>query len=284
MVRRYSGKDFFESDLDKVREIIQSNPERPRLFLSRAVCEVFNWRKPNGELKEMSCRVAMLRMERDGLIRLPAPRTKNGNGKPYKSRYLEIVECSSVCIGSLSTLKLELVREKQQSYLWNELINRYHYLGFKPLPGAQLRYFIFSGTDIVALLGFGASAWKVGPRDRWIGWNSLQRERNLQLIVNNARFLILPWVFRKNLASKILSLACKRIGDDWNDRYKYRPVLLETFVEERFLGTSYKASNWLNVGETQGRGKADKYHRIKLPTKSIWLYPLSKSFRSQLIQ
>ena len=115
------------------------------------------------------------------------------------------------------------------------------------------------------------------------GWRPSERERNLQLIVNNARFLILPWVQSKNLASKLLALASRQLPQDWQDRYAYRPVLLETFVEtQRFTGACYKAANWIHVGQTQGRGKLDRDHKADLPTKSIWLYPLSRHFRRSL--
>jgi hypothetical protein len=282
VLRRYCGKDFSIPDLEKIRTLIEFHSDKNRLFLSKAVCEVFNWRKPNGELKDMSCRVAMLRMERDKLIDLPPPQNRNGNGKPTERRTLEGAERDFISIGSLSCLKMEVVKERPQSFLWNELIDRYHYLGYKPLPGSQLRYFVYWEGEIVCLLGFGSAAWKVGPRDQWIGWDTHQREKNLQLIINNARFLILPWVRRKNLASKVLSLVRKRICDDWDERYSYRPVLMETFVENRFTGTSYKASGWDCVGMTQGRGKLDQFHKNALPSKSIWLFPLVKSFRSQL--
>ena len=131
--------------------------------------------------------------------------------------------------------------------------------------------------------GFGAPAWKTAPRDRFIGWRPSERERNLQLIVNNARFLILPWVESQNLASKLLALAARQLPQDWHDRYAYRPVPLETFVDtQRFTGACYKAANWIHVGQTQGRGKLDWHHQADLPTKSIWLYPLSKLFRRSL--
>ena len=132
-------------------------------------------------------------------------------------------------------------------------------------------------------LALAPPAWKTAPRDRFIGWRPSERERNLQLIVNNARFLILPWVESKNLASKLLALASRQLPQDWQDRYAYRPVLLETFVDTgRFTGACYKAANWIHVGQTQGRGKLDRDHKADLPTKSIWLYPLSKHFRRSL--
>ena len=166
---------------------------------------------------------------------------------------------------------------------WIDLMNRYHYLGYGRIAGASLRYFVEAGGQVLALLGFGAAAWKTAPRDEYIGWTHEQRERNLHLIVNNVRFLILPWIRSRNLASRILSLAARRIGDDWEKYYSYRPVLLETFVEkERFEGTCYKAANWLYLGETKGRGKLDVHHKCALPVKTVWVYPLTKSFRTAL--
>jgi hypothetical protein len=167
--------------------------------------------------------------------------------------------------------------------LWNELIERYHYLGYAPLPGAQMRYLVFSGPRLLAALGFGAAAWKVAPRDRFIGWNDDQRRRHLHLVVNNARFLILPWVTSPNLASCILGRILQQLPEDWKSRYGYRPVLLETFVQqERFRGTCYRAANWLRVGQTQGRGKLDCHHRPRLPVKDVYVYPLQKDFRATL--
>ncbi len=172
---------------------------------------------------------------------------------------------------------------KADSHLWNEFIDRYHYLGYNPLPGAQLRYFAKADNQVIALFGFGAAAWKTAPRDTFIGWTPEQREKNLHLVINNARFLVLPWVKSKNLASKLLSLVSKQLPNDWLKRYSYQPVLLETFVErKRFLGTSYKAANWLCVGDTKGRGKLDTKNEFKLPIKSVWVYPLVKNYASLL--
>ena len=167
--------------------------------------------------------------------------------------------------------------------LWNAYIQRYHYLGHQLLPGAQLRYFVRASGKVIALLGFGASAWKVKARDACIGWTAEQRQRGLHLIVNNARFLILPWVKCRNLASRVLALISRRLAQDWHTRYAYRPVLLETFVEKpRFTGTCYKAANWRYLGDTQGRGKLDTRHQYGEPVKSIWIYPLAHDFRRQL--
>jgi len=185
--------------------------------------------------------------------------------------------------GELIDLRLELVDQSGPSQLWNEYIDRYHYLGYTPLPGAQLRYLATARGQVVALLGFGAAAWKTKPRDEFIGWTARQREANLHLVVNNARFLIFPWVRSRHLASRLLGMARRRIAADWEERYSYRPALLETFVEtERFAGTSYKAANWICVGETKGRGKLDVHHTAKQPIKTVWLSPIRKDFRKIL--
>lgn len=282
---RYCGRNFSGPQIDKIRQIIASDEGLNRVKISRRVCEVFGWYKHDGGLKEMSCRVALLRMERDGLIKLPIPQRKNGNRTARVSISSASDPETPICVGAgaLEPLSLVLVVKGKKSKLWNELIERYHYLGYKPLPGAQLRYFVFSGSRLLAVLGFGASAWSVAGRDCYIGWCAEQRKGNLHLVVNNARFLIMPWIQSKNLASKILSKACKQIRNDWQARYNYSPVLMETFVEiNRFTGACYKAANWTQVGITSGRGKLEKSKQGKLPKKSILLYPLVKDFRKIL--
>lgn len=282
---RYCGREFTETDLELIRRLLTDPPGINRHKLSRLFCEAVGWRKADGGLKEMSCRVALLRMHREGHIVLPAPqRPANNDLKKGKRTLFALPQPEVNKKAGEHMLELQLV-EKADSALWNEYIDRYHYLGYTPLPGAQLRYFVKSGDQVLALLGFGAAAWKTAPRDEYIGWDAGTRKRNLHLVVNNARFLILPWVRSKNLGSKVLGMASRRISEDWLARYNYEPVLLETFVEkERFLGTCYKAANWVCVGDTQGRGKLDIHNEYKLPVKGIWLYPLRKDFRRQLTE
>jgi hypothetical protein len=280
---RYCGRDFTLGQIDLIRELL-TVPKMNRARLSREVCERLGWRRDNGALKDMSCRVALLRMHTDGLISLPPPR----NPKPVTYRsypHLEQAVLEPVIIPSidLATLTVDPVLTRADSRLWNTYIEHHHYLGHQLMPGAQMRYFVRAAGHIIAALGFGASAWKVKPRDQLIGWTAQQRQRNLHLVVNNARFLILPWIRCKNLASRILALISKRLPDDWHARYAYRPVLLETFVEKpRFTGTCYKAANWQRLGDTQGRGKLDTLHRHDQPIKSIWIYPLTRHFKRQL--
>lgn len=275
---RYCGREFSETDIKLINQLIASDPRIYRQKLSQKFCEEVGWRKHDGGLKEMSCRVAFLRMQEDGHISLPAPRRVHCRAGTKRTL---LAEPQPEIQKKAGEYELEItVVSKDDSALWNEYIDRYHYLGYTPLPGAQLRYFIKSSDRILALLGFGAAAWKTAPRDNHIGWDAQSRKKNLHLIVNNARFLILPWVRSKNLGSKILSMISKRISADWQERYNYAPLLLETFVEkQRFQGTCYKAANWVCVGDTQGRGKPDTRHECKLPVKSVWLYPLRKDFR-----
>ncbi|MGB9440246.1 MAG: DUF4338 domain-containing protein [Desulfobacterales bacterium] len=281
---RYCGRDFSKQELVVIRQLISENPSATRAVLSRLTCQALHWYKIDGGLKEMSCRVAMLRMQDDGLIKLPAARHRHcpANNVQFTSATDPKPKIKKP-VDALPCVQLQIVMGRQQSRLWNEYIHRYHYLGYKPLPGAQLRYFVISGNDIIALLGFGASAWQCAPRDKYIGWTHDQRKKKLQYIVNNARFLILPWVKCKNLASKILSLASHRLSRDWQDHYGYQPVLLETFVErDRFAGTCYKAANWVLVGQTKGRGKLGPAGKISVPIKDLWLYPLERNFRHEL--
>ena len=277
---RYCGRHFSSTELDQIRSLIKHNPEFNRSRLSREVCEMLHWLKPDGKLKDMSCRVAMLRMHEDGLICLPPPtRIKHPIRKIEPTAATDLQDAVLCSVELLPERHFKVVTKKS-SALWNEYIQRYHYLGYTPLPGAQLRYFIYAGEQLVALIGFGAAAWQTAPRDNFIGWNHDQRKKNLNLIVNNARFLILPWIKSKNLASKILALTARQLPDDWEGRYTIRPLLLETFVEkERFAGTCYRAANWKLLGQTQGRGKLGPAGKISVPIKDVWVYPLNKNFR-----
>jgi hypothetical protein len=279
----YCGRDFSEADLTLIRNLIADHPEDHRAALSRQVCRMLQWYKADGGLKEMSCRVAMLRMQADDVIALPPARRAKS---PLRCRAFTTASDPLHPIvrpvHHLAPLVLCKV-ERSQSRLWNEYIQRYHYLGYTPLPGAQLRYFVMLDQQVVALLGFGAAAWQAAPRDNYIGWTHALRQRHLPLVVNNARFLILPWIQVKNLASTILGMAVKQVPQDWQEQYAIKPVLMETFVEtDRFAGTCYKAANWVHVGQTKGRGKLGPSGTQSVPIKDILLYPLSRDFKKIL--
>lgn len=282
-MRRYCGRDFTDQELVQIRGLIAENPNRTRAELSRLTCQRLAWYKADGGLKAMSCRVAMLRMAKDGLITLPPPRRKPPSQKIRFTSQTDPQPDITQPVHALPSPQFCPVEHRDHSRLWNEYIHRYHYLGYKPLPGAQLRYFVTIDHQIVAALGFGAAAWQIAPRDQFIGWSHEQRQTHLPLIVNNARFLIMPWVKSKNLASKILAMAARRLPDHWQSQYGIRPVLLETFVDtQRFTGACYKAANWTSVGKTKGRGKLGPAGKQSVPIKNIWLYPLCRQFKQLL--
>jgi hypothetical protein len=279
------GRPFDGADLERIRaEMAAANPPL-RSEIARRVCRALQWSDARGRPKLMSARVGLLRLHRAGLIALPAPSRGNGNGRGLVRGPEVWPEPLPVggTVGQLRALRLEAAQEKGASRLWNGLIERYHYLGYTPLPGAQLRYLIHADHGVLGAIGFGAAAWKVAARDRWIGWEAPARETHLGGVLNNARFLILPWVEVKNLASKVLALAAARIPADFAARYGERVVLLETFVEiPRHRGTCYRAANWRYVGETRGRGKCDRTHQAALPRKAVYVYPLAGDFRAAL--
>ncbi len=279
------GRPLSVADVETIRREIRLADPLNRAEIARRVCRALDWSNALGEPKLMSCRVGLLRLHRAGLIKLPAPRNGNGNGLALKHEPKtwppELPLHGSA--GELSGLRLEAVAGKAASRLWNGLIDRYHYLGYTPLPGAQIRYLIDSDQGLLGALGFGAAAWKVAVRDRWIGWDASVREAHLGRVLNNARFLLLPWIEVKNLASKVLALSATQVAEDFAERYGERPLLLETFVEtRRFRATCYRAANWQYLGETRGRGKGNRTHRAALARKGVYIYPLRVDFRREL--
>ncbi len=288
-VETFCGQPVSAQQLAEIAEIIETFPKLSRTELASTICEIFSWKRPTGKLKSIECRQFLERLDENGTIKLPACRKHHRNKGPMKVRHSsrsDIQPTVSAELRHLRPIRLTRVKHKEQRQLWYEYVDRYHYLGYQLPFGAQLRYFIESDT-VDAVLGcfqFSSPAWKMAPRDRWIGWSDDQRNVNLQKIVNNSRFLILPWVKVKNLASAALSQAVKRVPDDWQEVYGYRPVLMETLVDrKRFKGTCYKAANWVHVGKTTGRGRMDRYCvREGLAVKEIYLYPLSCRFRQEL--
>ena len=284
---RLCGRPFSHAALQAIKEEVQGGYSLSRMEIARRVCKRLKWDNVSGQPQLMSCRVGLLRLHRLGLISLPPPLTRNGNGKGLvrQKAKLPLLSVLETDIQSLTGLRLDRVRSREESAYWNSLIDEYHYLGYKPLPGAQARYLIrWDGGDLGAI-GFSAAAWKVGVRDRWIGWHALTREKGLRLIVNNARFLVLPNIRVKNLASRVLSLCARRIRVDFLETYNYEPVLLETFVEKgRYSGVCYRAANWHYLGDTTGRGKSDRYHRQGVPVKAVFVYPLVRNPRQSLAE
>jgi len=288
---RICSRPFGEYELKVVRNIIGDGQDEGigRSEIARRVCIALNWRNVRGDLKEMGARVALLRLHRQGWIALPDPRNRNGNAYGGAQRLARAPVPqppeSEVCISlaQLGTVRLQEVENRGDSLLWDGLIDRYHYLGHAPLSGAQIRYLIHADRGVIGAIGFGAAAFALQARDRWIGWDRRQRDRRREWLLNNRRFLILPWIRVANLASHILSMAARQVQADFPARYGYAPLLLETFVEQdRFTGGCYRAANWIDVGLTAGRGRNDRRHRASLAVKRIWLYPLRRDARKRL--
>jgi hypothetical protein len=284
-MKNYGGYTANELS-NTLTRLMNEHPGIKRSPLSRLVCEALNWRGVDGRLSEMTCRVMMLRLQKDGLITLPPSQIPNPRRRArYEATSLTDPQTEiNQPVHELPALRIEIVQGQGcASRLWNEFMARYHYLGYTPLSGHQMRYQVYAADKLVALLGFGASAWKLADREHLIGWNNEQRLRNLHKVINNTRFLILPWVKSKGLASKILAKVARQLPHDWQQRYHYQPVLLETFVESpRHAGTCYKAANWQRIGRTTGRGKKSLSTKQAVPVKDIWMYHLHKNYRNML--
>ncbi len=282
--RQLCGQPFSSDKLEKIKREIRLSGSAYRAEIARRVCERLDWKDALDRPKLMSGRVALLRLHRAGYIELPAPRNGNGNTKPLtRQSDLPLERPINARVEDLDGLSLERVEDRGQSALWNGMIDRYHYLGYQRLAGAQLRYLIRHDGGLLGAMGWGASAWTIKPRDQWIGWDHAARERNLAKVLNNCRFLLLPWVRIKNLASKVLAMSVQQVSADYERLYGQPLALFETFVETgRFRGTCYRAANWQHVGRTRGRGKNDRQNQWALPVKDIYVYPLRADFRRAL--
>jgi len=279
------GREFSAREIRDIQETVKLFPKLSRYELAQTICEHLCWVTPTGRYKRHSCAQALEKLEAMGHFELPA---KQGVRRGREEIRLGAgTDPAPPLVGSVrdfAPIGLQAVQGRQPIRLWNEYVERYHPLGYKRPFGAHQRYFIVDGTGrrLGGLL-FAASAWALVERDRWIGWTPRQRAQRLNWVVNNSRFLILPWVRIRNLASKVLSLAAQRIQPDWQQRYGYRPVLLESFVDaQRYAGTCYQAANWIRLGVTAGRGRMDRRHRYLSTPRVIFVYPLVTDFRSHL--
>jgi len=282
----FQGRLVIDEDIESVKNLLIENPNWSRSRLSQELCKKWDWVSASGQIKDMACRSYLRKLEQHGYIQLPAQRTRKSGIYVQRSIMPVLHERNPITedLKGLFPIELRLVEEGYDLKRFKYFISAYHYLGWSGTVGENLKYLVLDKTERpLGCIMFGAAAWKVAPRDAVIGWDVQTRKRNLSLIANNNRFLILPWVRVKHLASHILGRICRRIATDFMNKYHHPVYLLETFVEkERFMGTCYKAANWENVGDTKGRGKLDIKKEFKLPVKSIWLYPLSENYREQL--
>ena len=280
------GRTVTADDLQLIRRLIKDNPSWHRKRLSIELCQYWNWRAANGQLKDMSCRSLLLKLARGGHVTLPPPLRSANNS--HRHRNIQFVPHQrSPIIANLQTLRpiyITSVQHGEQQQLFKTFLARYHYLGYSGTVGENIKYLAFDRNDNpLACLLFGAAAWNIAPRDRFIGWDAETRKRNLHLLTNNMRFLILPWIGVPHLASHLLGHVAKRICADWQNKYNHPIYVLETCVEhQRFYGTCYQAANWRYVGQTKGRSRNDRYNSIQVPIKDVYLYPLTPDFQEVL--
>ena len=286
--RTFSGRRFKPAELAEIREVVACCPGLSRTELAKTVCELLEWARPSGTLKSRECLEFLETIDAEGIIRLPERRQTRPFGSKTGIQPLREEEAVSLTgsVGQYGPVVLVKVCDRAGRDLWRGMVERCHYLGYKVPFGASLRYFIQVSRPeprIVGCMQFSSPAWRMADRDRWIGWDDALRGEHLQRVVNNSRFLILPGVRVKNLASAALAEASRVLPGDWETQYGVRPVLLETVVDgARFSGTCYRAANWTEVGVTSGRGRMDRANvRSGEAAKKIFLMPLAKDFRQR---
>ncbi len=284
------GNEISSEKINQIKNMIAENQQISRRQLSQQVSERFNWRSPNGKLKEMSSRVALLKLHRQGIINLPEgyQRPFSNSGKDSGNKLIPEMPETKCKLSELAEIRIIRVssRYSKNHHKWKEMMGRYHYLGSGPLCGHQMKYLIESKRyGYVGGFAFSSAAWRLEARDNWIGWDDKRRIKNLSRIVCNSRFLIVPHVKVKNLASYALSKSIKQLKEDWQEQYNIKPLVLETFVQrDRFKGSSYQAANWIHIGSTKGRGRQDRNKEFGEPVKDIYLYPLDKNYREELCE
>ena len=281
----FAGRCFSPEELALIRQAAADYAGLGITEIARTICVWLDWKRPSGRLKNHECRLLLERLRDQGLLTLPALHRSGRCGPRTVSITVESDPQSAIqtTVADLQPLRLVQVLSTDGA-LFRQFIERYHYLGYRIPTGANLRYFVQAGSgQMLACLQWSSPAWTMAARDRWIGWSTQQRARNLQYIVNNSRFLILPWVRVKGLASSILARAAGQLVVDWRQQYGYTPMLLETLVDTaRFNGTCYRAANWIDLGKTSGRGRMDRHHRNHIVPKTIFVLPLCRRVQQVL--
>jgi hypothetical protein len=283
---RYRGKNITEQEISFIRSLIAANPKATRRRLSLALCEAWSWRQPNGQLCDAICRGLLLVLHRRGDIQLPAAREHGSIHTVHRSRPAPVLVDQSPLIAALKDLlplTITQVRRTSLEPLYDGLIEQFHYLHYCHPVGEHLKYVVFAGSRPIACFAFSSSPRHLGCRDRFIGWTAEQRKGHIRLIAYNTRFLVLPWVQVRFLASHLLSRIARVVKQDWQQVYHHPLYFLETFVDTaRFVGTSYRAANWTYLGQTTGRGKDAPTHKATRSIKAVWGYALDRRFRQHL--
>jgi len=284
--RIIQGRTVSARDVEVIRTLIAAHPTWHRTRLSQELCRRWDWVTANGRCKDMAARSLLRKLDSEGRICLPAPVCSANNAFRHCADPALTVDESPIEAGlaALRPLQISTVDEEAEQRLFRALLQRYHYLGYRGPVGENLKYLLYDRHGrVLSCVLFAAPAWSMACRDRFIGWGRGERERRLALLANNMRFLIVPWVRAPHLASHVLGRIVRRVRRDWQAKYGHSVVLLETTVEQhRFAGTCYRAANWRCVGETRGRSRNDRHKQFTVAVKSVWLYPLTRDFRSCL--
>ena len=285
-ILQYRGRAVTDVEVTFIRSLLAAEPQASRRALSLELCAAWGWVQANGSPRDMVCRGLLLELERAGHIELPPPRWGSSQppARPRRPPAVEIDRTSIVGrLSDLGALELRPVRRTRQEALCNGLIETHHYLGYTQPVGEHLKYLVYAGQRPLACFVWSSAPRHLGPRDRFLGWSKQARQRNIRLVIYNSRFLILPWVQVPHLASHLLGRMAHLVPQDWQRVYAHPVYFFETFVDpNRFRGTCYRAANWIWLGQTTGRGKADFLHRPNRPLKDVWGYALVRDFRERL--
>lgn len=285
---KYRGRVIRAEDIVYIRELIAAEPTASRRTLSKRLCETWQWRQPNGMLRDMVCRGLLLMLERAGQITLPAVSYVRHNPLAKRTRPMPVLIDQTPIEGALreiQPIELQQVRRTGEERLFNSLMEEHHYLGYEQPVGEHLKYVVWAKGRPIACMAWSSAPRHLGSRDRYIGWNAEARRRNIRFIAYNTRFLILPWVRVPHLASHILGRLTNALSDDWERLYGHPVYFAETFIDSgRFRGTCYRAANWKFLGKTTGRGKDDQTYKPNRPIKEILGLPLTRRFRELLTQ
>jgi hypothetical protein len=281
------GRLFSLKDIRIVQRTVEKKYDEGRTRISQEVCRLLDWVQPSGWLKERACRDVLLKLEQEGLIKLP-PRKITKKAHPSKKKlidYSQRIDDTTVSSLDLASLRLVQVKGQKDEAFWNWMVRKYHYLGFNIFVGRSLKYIVYASDRVVGAIGWSDPAWSVAARDAMLEKIGCDNKSARKFGVNNGRFLILPWVAVPNLASKILSIAVKEVLAEWSNYYLVKPLYLETFVDPtNFYGTCYKASNWLQIGMSKGYKKTGQQHTNSQVPKLYFIYPVASNMRRRIIK
>ena len=284
----YRGRAITDADVVFIRDLIAAHPTASRRALSKTLCEAWNRVQPNGALRDRVCRGLMLALHRAGHIALPPQRFIPPNPLVRRARPTPAtVDTTPLCsaLDAIRPLTFHQVRRTSRESLFNSLLEQYHDLGYTQPVGEHLKYLVVAHDRPIACLAWSSAPRHLGCRDRFIGWSPEARRKNIRFVAYNLRFLILPWVEVRHLASHLLGRMVRVPARDWEQVYGHPIHFLETFVDpQHYRGTCYRAANWIFLGRTTGRGKDDQTHKPNRPIKDVLGYPLCRRFRHVLSQ